>query len=221
MEYLLPKKIIIIEQLAPVYKGIFVYRRCWLINHHHLLCQHLDAYQTMYDLSSFILISIEFTFKYRPTSHTMYNPIRVEEFSSILVSFVGPSPCWVLTKNKTKRKAILLSQFGRTKMQYCENLIFVTKRTGILLYRENLNKDKIYTRRIYNTDRKIITEGREEWMMRFQMIEIDHIYRKEIYCANSAADPTSFIFSTKTAPPPIFDFRNTPPWGPVSLSALA
>ena len=83
------------------------------------------------------------------------------------------------------------------------------KRTGILLYRENLNKGKIYTRRIYNTDRKIITEGREEWMMRFQMIEIDHIYRKEIYCANSAADPTSFIFSTKTAPPPIFDFRNT------------
>ena len=36
------------------------------------------------------------------------------------------------------------------------------KRTGILLYHENLNKGKIYTRRIYNTDRKIITEGREE-----------------------------------------------------------
>ena len=50
------------------------------------------------------------------------------------------------------------------------------KRTGILLYRENLNKGKIYTRRIYNTDRKIITEGKEEWMMHFQMIEIDHVY---------------------------------------------
>ena len=30
----------------------------------------------------------------------------------------------------------------------------VMKRTGILLYRENLNKGKIYTRRIFNTDRK-------------------------------------------------------------------
>ena len=46
-------------------------------------------------------------------------------------------------------------------------------------------------------------------MMILQMIEIDHIYRKKIYCANSTAGPTSFIFSTKTASPPIFDFRNT------------
>ena len=43
-----------------------------------------------------------------------------------------------------------------------KNIRCVMKRTGILLYRENLNKGKIYTRRIYNTDRKIITEGREE-----------------------------------------------------------
>lgn len=135
---------IIIEQLAPVYKGIFVYRSCWLINYHHLLCQHLDAYQTMYDLSSFILISIEFTFEYRPTSHTMYNPIRVEEFSSILVSFVGPSSCWVLTKNKTKRKATLLYQFKRTKMQYCEKVYCIClKYLFQIMWDQNLYKTKM------------------------------------------------------------------------------
>ena len=33
-------------------------------------------------------------------------------------------------------------------------LVLVIKRIEILLYRENLNKSKIYIRRIFNTDRK-------------------------------------------------------------------
>ena len=36
------------------------------------------------------------------------------------------------------------------------------KRTGILLYRENLNKGKIYTRRIFNTDRKNLLQREEK-----------------------------------------------------------
>ena len=44
----------------------------------------------------------------------------------------------------------------RRKSKENQILFTVIKRTGILLYRGNLNKGKIYTRRINNTDRKSV-----------------------------------------------------------------
>ena len=53
------------------------------------------------------------------------------------------------------------------------------KRTGILLYRGNLNKGKIYTRRIFNTDRKSLLWKEEKVEVRLQMNENVRIYRKK------------------------------------------
>ena len=68
------------------------------------------------------------------------------------------------------------------------------KRTGILLYRRNLNKAKFYTR-----TKKIILIRREDVLLKekdgvFTIDRNDRLYRREIHCANSAAGPTSFIF---------------------------
>ena len=46
--------------------------------------------------------------------------------------------------------------------EFLKKVITVIKRTGILLYRGNLNKNKIYTRRIFNTDRNSLLQKEEK-----------------------------------------------------------
>ena len=57
----------------------------------------------------------------------------------------------------------------------------------------------------------------------FETIELDRIYKEKIYCANSAAGPTSLIISNITVAAFVY-FRNTPPWGrchyPLSLNVF-
>ena len=68
-------------------------------------------------------------------------------------------------KNLKKKEKEEERQWGRNIFTNLFNIKLVIKRTGILLYRGNLNKGKIYTRRIYNTDRKSVLERDEksEW----------------------------------------------------------
>ena len=90
------------------------------------------------------------------------------------------------------------------------------------MYRENLNKGKI----LYPYE-KITLIAREDVLLEeegngvFTIDRNDRLYRRRIHCANSTAGPTSFYIFNETRLHLIFDFRNTPPWGPVSLSVLA